>query len=452
MYKYSQVVDSIRDEIQSGKRKPGDKLPSIKACATSYGYNSDTIVKAYQILEEEHLIYSTPKSGYYVVKSLISKEKKDGLIDMITVRPPDSINPYKDFYHCMEKSISIYKNKLMEYSQTQGMEELRAVLVKHLMNFQIFTKADDLFITTGAQQALYILATMPFPSCGGKVLVEQPTYAVMLQTLRCNNVPVVGIKRTVNGIDLQELEAIFQTDEIKFFYTMPRYQNPTGFCYSERDKKAILRLAAKYSVYIVEDDYLADLEIEGKANSLFSMDRSEHVIYIQSFSKTLLPGLRLGVAIVPKSLQENFHMFKQNIDLNTPVLNQGALEIYLKSSMYPSHVVRTKKFYQHKMEVLKTACEQWLPKEITYHVPSTGIYAYMELHNQSAHRLVQRLSKAGMLISDIFNCFIEGVERSEGIRLCVCNCEEEELQEVIKKIGEQVVCSRKRRINDFNIQ
>lgn len=438
MYKYTQVVESIRDEIQSGKRKPGDQLPSIKACANSFGYNSDTIVKAYQMLEEEHLIYSVPKSGYYVVKSFSLKDKKDGMIDMKTVRPPDCINPYKDFYHCMEKSISIYKNKLMEYSQIQGMEELRTVLVKHLMKVQIFAKADDLFITTGAQQALYILATMPFPEGGSKVLVEQPTYAMMLQTLKCNGIPVVGIKRTESGIDLQELEAIFQTGDIKFFYTMPRYQNPTGFSYSERDKKAILCLAAKYNVYIVEDDYLADLEIKGKASSLYAMDRAKRTIYIQSFSKTLLPGLRLGLAIVPKPLHQHFLMFKQNMDLNTPVLTQGALEIYLKSSMYQTHVVRTKKFYQHKMEVLRTACEQWLTNEVTYHIPSTGIYAYIELHKHSTQRLVQKLSKAGVLISDVSNCYIEDTKRSEGIRLCVCNCEEEELQEVIKKIGDEV--------------
>lgn len=435
MYKYIQVVDSIREEIHSGKRKAGQKLPSIKECAKVYGFNSDTIVKAYQLLEKEHLIYSAPKSGYYVVKSLISNAKKEGIIDMVHVRPADCINPYKDFYHCMEKSISIYKNKLMEYSQTQGMEELRAVLVKHLMKFQIFTKASDLFITTGAQQALYILAAMPFPGKGTKVLVEQPTYSVMIQTLTCNRIPVVGIKRTKDGIDIKELEAIFQSGEIKFFYTMPRYQNPTGFCYCEQEKKAILYLAAKYKVYIVEDDYLADLEIDGKVNSMYAMDESKQVIYIQSFSKTLLPGLRLGLAIVPQALQEHFNMFKHSMDLNTPVLTQGALEIYLKSSMYQSHVVRTKKYYQHKMEVLRTACELWLPKGLSYHVPLTGIYAYIELHNQSGQGLIKKLSKSGILISDISNCYLEGMERSEGVRLCVCNCEEEELYEVIKRIG-----------------
>lgn len=188
----------------------------------------------------------------------------------------------------------------------------------------------------------------------------------------------------------------------------------------------------------MEDDYLADLEVEGKAYSFYAMDETKNVIYIQSFSKTLLPGLRLGMAIVPKPLQEQFYIFKHNMDLNTPILNQGALEIYLKSSMYKSHVVRTKKFYQHKMEVLRTACELWLSNGVTYHIPSTGIYAYIELHNHSAQRLIQKLSKSGVLISDVSNCYIQGMEKSEGVRLCVCNCEEEDLYEVIKRIAKEV--------------
>ncbi|QHQ63476.1 aminotransferase class I/II-fold pyridoxal phosphate-dependent enzyme [Anaerocolumna sedimenticola] len=193
MYKYNNAADAIRDRIHEGKYKPGDKLPSILSYVKESGYNSDTVIKAYKLLEEEHLIYSVPKSGYYVVKSLVRNKKNMDVIDLSTVRPPDSINPYKDFYHCMEKSISIYKNKLLEYANPMGMEELRAALVRYLMNFQIFAKEQDIYITNGAQQALYILAAMPFPGSGTKVVVEQPTYSVMLKALNCNKIPVIGV-------------------------------------------------------------------------------------------------------------------------------------------------------------------------------------------------------------------------------------------------------------------
>ncbi len=438
MYKYNQIADSIREGIHGGKFKPGEKLPSILSYVKEYGYNSDTVVKAYKLLEEEHLIYAAPKSGYYVMKSLVRAEKKKGVIDLSTVRPPDCINPYKDFYHCMEKSISIYKNKLLEYATSQGMEELRAALVKHLMNFQIFTKQQDIFITNGAQQALYILAAMPFPGAGTKVVVEQPTYSVMLQALNCNKIPAAGVRRTEKGIDLEELEAIFKTGGVKFFYTMPRFQNPTGFSYNEKQKREILRLADRYGVYIAEDDYLADLELEERSEPLYAMGDKERIVYIRSFSKTLLPGLRLGMAVIPDALKKDFMFYKQSMDLNTLVLTQGALEIYLKSSMYKSHVARTKKFYKNKMEVLKKACELYLKDKVKYHIPPTGIYAFIEIPGNKAEAMADRLSKSRVLLNSTKSGCLDGFSCPQGIRLCTCNCENEEIELAVKRISQEI--------------
>lgn len=230
-YKYTIAADFIRNKIFSCIYKPGEKLPSVQMLSKELSYNSDTIVKAYKLLEAEHLIYASPKSGYYVVKSAVPVNKKNDVIDLVTACPPDSVNPYKDFYHCMEKAISLYEKKLFEYSSAQGMPELINVLVKHLANFQVFAKPQEIYITNGSQQSLYILAAIPFPNGRTKVLVEQPTYSVMLQVLKCTKTPVVGIRRTHEGIDLSELEVIFRQGDIKFFYTMPRYQNPSGFCY-----------------------------------------------------------------------------------------------------------------------------------------------------------------------------------------------------------------------------
>lgn len=434
MYKYNKVADSIREGIYRGEFKPGEKLPSIQSYVKASGYNPDTVIKAYKLLEEEHLIYSAPKSGFYVVKSMDKGGNAGAGIDLVTVRSPDSINPYKDFYHCMEKSITIYRNKLMEYAPSHGMVELRTALAKHLMNFHIFTRQQDIFITNGAQQALYILAAMPFPGDRRKVVVEQPTYSVMLQVLSCNKVPVVGVRRTKEGIDLKELEALFKTGDIKFFYTMPRFQNPTGFSYNEKQKREIIRLASRYDVYIVEDDYLADLELEEKADSLYAMGEKEWIIYIRSFSKTLLPGLRLGMAIIPEPLKKEFLLYKQSMDLNTPVLTQGALEIYLKSRMYKSHVARTRKFYKNKMEVLKEACELAFQKEVEYHIPPTGIYAYVETKKGSAEKIVSSLEKCNVLVNSIKGCCLEGFSVPEGIRLCVCNCSDEELVKAVNLI------------------
>ncbi|MDQ7096556.1 PLP-dependent aminotransferase family protein [Desulfosporosinus sp. PR] len=427
------VADFIRKKIFSGIFKPGEKLPSVQTLSKELSYNSDTIVKAYKLLEDEHLIYASPKSGYYVVKSAVPVNKKNGIIDMVTACPPDSVNPYKDFYHCMEKAISLYKKKLFEYSSAQGMPELINVLVKHMANFQVFAKPQDIFITNGSQQALYILAAIPFPNGRTKVLVEQPTYSVMLQVLKCTKTSVVGIGRTHEGIDLSELEAIFKQGDIKFFYTMPRYQNPTGFCYDSLQKKEIINLARQYEVFIVEDDYLADLEVDAKADPMYAIGEREWIIYIRSFSKALLPGLRLGMAIVPKELQNEFIAYKRSIDLNSPILTQGALEIYLQSSMYKFHVQRTKQYYQEKMNILREACD--LNNIVKCYFPPTGIYTSLDIVGTSADILINRLAKYNVLLSSTDGCYLEGFPHPEGIRLCVCKTEDQDIRKAIQLIA-----------------
>ena len=267
-YKYSELAEWVKQKIDTGEYKTGEKLPSIQEMSALMSYNADTEVKAYRQLEAEHHVYVVPQSGFYVLKN--KPTLKNGSLDMASMRPPDMINPYKDYYHCLEKASALYQERLFEYAPAQGMPELVQALVKHLSNFHIFTRAENVFVTSGAQQALYILAAMPFAGGGTKVVVEQPTYSVMLDVLRFAGAPVVGVRRTAQGLDMEELAAIFAQGDIKFFYTMPRYQNPTGFSFNESQKKAILQLASRYGVYIVEDDYLADLETDGKADSLYA--------------------------------------------------------------------------------------------------------------------------------------------------------------------------------------
>lgn len=448
MYKYQILADSIREDITAGNYKPGEKLPSIQALKKESGYNSDTVIKAFKLLEEEHLIYSASRSGFYVVKTRYGNVKSEEKLDFITVRPPDSIHPFKDFYHCMEKSITIYKNKLLEYDTPQGMEELRNALVKHLMNYHIFTRSQDIYITNGAQQALYILSVMPFPGRGRKVVVEQPTYSVMLSLLHSNNIPVVGVGRTEEGLDLKELEEVFKQGDIKFFYIMPRYQNPSGLCYNKEEKQAILQVADRYGVYIVEDDYLADLETEEREDSLYAMGEKERIIYVKSFSKTLLPGLRLGMTILPDNLKENFKMYKRNMDLNTPVLTQGALEIYLRSSMYGAHVKRTRRFYCNRMKALKEACEKILQDTVKFHVPKSGLYALIETDGVVSDRVVNRLKECNILVSHVKNSYLADYQQKiEGIRICVCNCKEEDFLYLLQLIKAEITRNKKSHIS-----
>lgn len=114
-------------------------------------------------------------------------------------------------------------------------------------------------------------------------------------------IPVVGIPRKATGIHLEELEQTFKNGGIKFFYTMSRYHNPLGTTYTAQERKAIARLAGKYDVYIVEDDYMGDLGEEKEFDPIYAYSRTSHVVYVKSFSKIIFPGLRLGAVVFART-------------------------------------------------------------------------------------------------------------------------------------------------------
>lgn len=115
-----------------------------------------------------------------------------------------------------------------------------------MQNYQIFIKPDNIIITSSSQQTLNILSIMPFPNGKSNILVEQPTYYGMVKFLELNNIPTLGINRSFKGINLDELEKLFKYGNIKFFYSIPRFHNPTANSYSKFEKQEIIKLAQKY--------------------------------------------------------------------------------------------------------------------------------------------------------------------------------------------------------------
>src|SRR5699024_7467132 len=170
---------------------------------------------------------------------------------------------------CINKANNLYYKELFSYSNAQGMPELLSALQKHLADYQVHTKEENIVVVSGSQQVLDILVRMPFPNGKQTILVEQPTYYGMLKNLELSPSPRIGIMRGPNGLNFDELERFFHYDNIKFFYTVPRYHNPTGQSYNKKERETLVSLADKYNVYIVEDDIAADFETDSKRDPLF---------------------------------------------------------------------------------------------------------------------------------------------------------------------------------------
>lgn len=441
MYMYLKLMNELEELILKQPYKDGQKLPSIRTLSEQYGCSKSTIIKALDKLEKRHLIYAMPKSGYYVVKGTDSaKGEASPILNFAATAPDPNVFPYLDFQHCINKAIDTYQKDLFVYGTAKGMASLIDIVRKQLMGYQVFTEERNIFVVSGVQQALSLLAAMPFPNGKQKVLIEQPGYHLFIEYLETRRMPVIGIERRFAGIDFDRLEKIFRTEDIKFFYTMPRFHNPLGCSYTSKEKKRLARLAAKYDVYIVEDDYLADFEQDSKADPIFAHDDSSHVIYLKSYSKIIFPGLRIGIAVIPVLLAEAFRLYKKQDDIDSSMLSQAALEIYLRSGMFDRHLAKIRSRYAARTKLLDAA----LAKEAAR---SCGAFTYERSKNPfihthilldkavSAAQLIAKLKKESILLESLDRNYLMNFERENIVKLNATNVNEDDIARGIERIG-----------------
>jgi DNA-binding transcriptional MocR family regulator len=429
LLKYEEIIEYIKNNIRTENLNHPKKLPSIRSIQDLFQCSIGTVLKAYSKLEQDHIIYSVPKSGYYIISDYHEKDSsKHPIIDFSAVNLNAEAFPYENFQHCLNNSIDLYKEKLFTYSNPRGLNSLINVLSKHIQNYQIFAKPDNIIITSSSQQALNILSIMPFPNGKANILVEQPTYYGMIKSLELNKIPTLGINRDFNGIDLYELEKLFKYGNIKFFYSIPRFHNPTGTSYSKLEKQEIIRLAEKYDVYIVEDDIAADLDINKKNDSMFSYDTSSKVIYLKSYSKILMPGLRVAAIILPELLIGSFLEYKQWTDLNSPILSQGALEIFIKNGMFDAHMKQLVNLYSSRMNALKNCLLEHQNPKIQYNIPESGyfgcIYANSSLYYD---KIVASLQPKKIKIFNTSQCFLKEYSCNNYFRITISNVSEKQI-------------------------
>ncbi|MFD2368687.1 PLP-dependent aminotransferase family protein [Brevibacillus sp. GCM10020057] len=444
--KYEVVKALIKEQLARGNIKPGEKLPSIRSASKLWDCSKNTAIRAYQELEKEHLIYSVPKSGYYaVLRPRHARKSETGWVDFTSATPDADAMPYKDFQHCLNRAIELYADQLFAYSDPQGFFTLRRALEKHLAHSRIFAPPSQICVVSGAQQALHLLASMPFPNGKSAVLVEQPTFHGMLRSLELLGVMALGIERTMAGIDLDELERHFRNNHIKFFYTVPRFHNPLGASYSEEQKKHIARLAAQYDVYIVEDDFLADMDANAKADPIYSYDQTGRVIYVKSFSKIMLPGLRLASVVLPASLTETFRLYKASCDSSTAALSQAALELYLSSGMYDHHAALVREKYRLRIQKLGECANSWLPPKVRLQVPSGGIFATMAIPDGiQPDDLITALHAQQVRVVSTEQHYLRLFPRTRGLRFSIIQTDQAKIEKGMHIVAETVANLLKR--------
>jgi DNA-binding transcriptional MocR family regulator len=438
--KFEEIIHYIEELAESGHLKPGTRLPSIRSLAGEFSCSLNTVIKAYKVLEFSHRIYAVSKSGYYLVEDYPYKKQTGSAVpayDFLSAGPDKHAMPYLDYKHCMNQAIDRYKEDMFTYSDLLGLPSLREELARHLRDLQVFTDSSRIAVTTGSQQALHLLIRLPFPNGKRTILTEQPAHPSFIESVR--DQPCLGIDIGRDGPDLEQLEAIFQNEEIKFFYLVSRFHNPTGHSYTNEERRKIVELAERYDVYIVEDDYMGDLDPDLKQDPMFAYQPNGRVIYTKSFSKTLLPGLRLGLAVLPTELIEGFTRAKFAADVHTPVITQGALEIYLKNGMFGAHIEKIRDLYRKKGEVLCGAYRAFMRQGTFYTCPASGFYSTVRLPSSlKAGDLIQRLKEKNVLTQSTKSMYLKEFIRYDELRLSVSHVEDHMISEGVALMAETI--------------
>ena len=422
---YQQVYNQIKLLILDRRISANSQLPAIRKMANSLDINPATVVKAYEALEEEEYIYKKVGSGSFVAplqedNFYYSSDKEEDSLEMLgygqveidedinfaSATPSSSLFPVEDFKEAINKVLDRDKGEAFTYQKSQGYYPLRESIQSYFNKNGMSIPVNEIQIVSGAQQAIDLLVKI-FLDYGDSVLIEEPTYPGAISAFKSRAAEIDTLPTMEDGVDLDLLEDKLSRKNYRLLFTMTSFQNPTGICWSEDKKKRLIELAEQYNLIIIEDDCLSELSYNGKSYlPLKAYDKSGQVIYIKSFSKIFMPGLRLAFLTLPDKYRSKLLAAKHATDISTAGLTQRAMDYYFREGLWEKHLVRIKKLFHERYQLMLNEIRQKLipPVELVYE-PNGGIYFWLKLPtgiSAEEFYLAAREYKVALLPGDIF--------------------------------------------------
>src|SRR5699024_7742729 len=304
-----------------------------------------------------------------------------GVISFAAGKPDSSLFPTDKMKQVFNNVIDRHGEGAFQYSETEGLKDLRTIIANQRMEVAgVNVNAENIALTSGAQQGIEFSAKI-FVNEGDVILTENPSYTGALSAFKAYRPKCVGVTMDNDGMKMEELEEKLQLyPNTKMIYTIPDFQNPTCVTMSIYERKRLAELGAKYKVPIVEDCPYGDIIYEGKRYpSVKSFDTAGWVIYLGSFSKVFVPGLRIGWVCASAQILEKYIMAKQNSDLQCSSLNEVLTIEYMQAYDLEGHINKIKQVYKARRDLMLERIKQYFPEEIKYTTPNGGFFIWLEL-------------------------------------------------------------------------
>jgi len=404
-FKYEQLANILKSQIDDKKWRANEKLPSIRDLASSYSVSKISVQKALHTLEARGLVYVKPKSGYYVSPSKSIKLASQGIK---RIGKPKLVDVPEIFYEIMERGAAFDiapryldnaqapnhllllnrhisralrkkpQNNALYYSEPPGDISLRYQISEHYRKRNLNISEQEICITSGCQNSLF-LALMATCQPGDIVAIESPAFYGVLQLLQQLKLKVVELPSSyTSGLTAEALREATTKWNIKACVLTANFATPTGALIPTEEKRNIVALAAEKNLVLIEDDIYGDLGFHSNVEPLKSYDTQGNVILCSSFSKSLSRDLRIGWIVANKHYKKIVHM-KLVYQLSTSQAIQHGLTSFLAEGHFERHLYQYRKtLLKQRDQLIKGVTDNWkIPIKFT--VPNGGLAIWIEL-------------------------------------------------------------------------
>lgn len=365
---YQQVYEGIREKILKRLVRANEKLPSKRELADQLQVSVNSITNAYEQLQAEGYIYTVERKGYYVenIDHIVGEENKlnnklpndlkennadnrEGWLSLSHMTSDLSIFPFNEWLKCQQRAIKNHIEDLAELTYPQGPYMVRKTISRMIgLTRGVICEPEQIVIGAGTQSLVRQL--MELQKNDSIIAVEDPGYSRFYTLLKKMGFVVKTIQLDEKGIEIRQVAS----SKAKFLFVTPSHQFPTGIIMPVSRRIELLNWATEADDrYIVEDDYDSEFKYETDSiPSLQSLDRNHRVIYTGTFSKTLLPGIRISYMVLPPNLLREYRNCSANLMQYSNSLALFTLHYFIESGSYAKHVKRMSHHYESKRKLL----------------------------------------------------------------------------------------------------
>ena len=371
------------------------------------------------------------------IRELLSMVNKPGMISFAGGFPNPLSFPIPEIKEIMNEVLDEHGVAALQYGGTDGNRQLREEIAKRYIKQGMEIDADNIIITTASQQAIDLTARV-FLNAGDTVVVGLPSYLGALQAFNSVRANIVGAEKD------EELEAVVRAmcmsgKKPKFIYAIPDFQNPSGLTMTVEQRKYMVQIARKYDLLIVEDSPYREIRFEGEHQPLIATMAPERTIVLGTFSKTFVPGFRLGWVIAPKEIVYRYNLAKQSADLCSPIFDQFVAAKYLEKGYFEKNLEKTIEMYRHKRDYMLECLDKYMPEKVKWTRPDGGLFLFVTLPEGYDTTELFKMAidqNVAFVIGEAFHCDNSG---KNTMRLNFSFMDDANIEEGIKRLAAAIV-------------